>query len=82
MDEEQNKMRLSSHRGRGESLQVIGDVVFVGGHVGPLEIIHVYLLARAVVHPAKHVNVVIEVSGRVEESGERHRSKFDELQSL
>ena len=65
-----------------ESLQVVHDEVLVRGHLLPLEVIHVHLLAGAVVHAAEDVNMVRKVEGAVQESGVRHRAELYELHGL
>jgi len=71
-----------SDAGRREGLEVVGDEVLVAGHIRPLEIIHIELLARAVVHPSEHIYVVVEICGAVEEPGEGHGVELYELQGL
>ena len=71
--------RVCSDPGAGESLQVVHDEVFVRGHLLPLEVVDVHLLARAVVDAAENVDVVREVVGAVQESGVWHRAQLYEL---
>ena len=63
-------------------MQIVHYVIFVGGDLLPLEIVHVHFLARAIINTSEDVDVVAEVVGRVKETGIRHRAQFYELHGL
>ena len=63
-------------------MHVIHNIVLVGGDLLPLEVVHVHLLAAAIVYTSEHVDVVSEVECRVKEASVRHWAQFDELHRL
>lgn len=71
--------QLSSYASRGERLQVIVNEVFVACDRHPVEVIHVHFLAGAVINSSKHVDLIVEVGGTMQEPCIGHLLEFYEL---